>query len=193
MRHFIALLMFVFCVGSNALAQQAAFPSKPLRIVVPNAAGGGTDAFARVVASKLGEELGQSVIVENKPGAQGGIGTTFGAKSAPDGYTMTLAFTSTFAVNPFVHKDLGYDPLKDFAGVALGVTQPYLIVTYPDAPYNSLKEFADFARKKTGGATFASKQRCCTSLTKTQRQPLSSCLGEISMSWWQVCLPLSHW
>ncbi|MEY3628975.1 MAG: hypothetical protein RLY91_741, partial [Pseudomonadota bacterium] len=121
MRHFIALLTLIFCTGGNVLAQQATFPSKPLRIVVPNAAGGGTDAFARVVAAKLGEELGQSVIVENKPGAQGGIGTAFGAKSAPDGYTMTLAFTSTFAVNPFVHKDLGYDPLRDFAGVALGV------------------------------------------------------------------------
>ena len=156
MRHFIALLTLIFWIGGNAVAQPAAFPTKPLRLVVPNAAGGGTDAFARVVAAKLGDQLGQSVIVENKPGAQGGIGTAFGAKSAPDGHTMTLAFTSTFAVNPFVHKDLGYDPLKDFAGVALGVTQPYLIVTYPDAPYNSLQEFADFARKKTGGATFAS-------------------------------------
>ena len=156
MRYLIAILACMFFQYGNVNAQNISFPEKSIRIVVPNAAGGGTDAFARVIAAKLGEALGQSVIVDNRPGAQGGIGTSLGAKSAPDGYTMTLAFTSTFAVNPFVYKDLGYDPLKDFAGVALGVTQPYLIVTYPDAPYNTLKEFANFARNKSGGATFAS-------------------------------------
>ena len=156
MRYLIMLWVLFFSMMGSATAQSTAFPEKSIRIVVPNAAGGGTDAFARVIAAKLGEALGQSVIVDNRPGAQGGIGTSLGAKSAPDGYTMTLAFTSTFAVNPFVYKDLGYEPLKDFAGVALGVTQPYLIVTYPNAPYNTLQEFAAFARKKSGGATFAS-------------------------------------
>ncbi|MEI7569008.1 MAG: tripartite tricarboxylate transporter substrate binding protein [Alcaligenaceae bacterium] len=133
-----------------------AYPERTIRLVVPNAAGGGTDAFARVMAQKLGEVLQQTVVVENKPGAQGGIGTTYGAKAAPDGYTLTIGFVSTLAVNPFVYSDIGYEPLKDFVAVAVGVNQPYLLVTYPDAPYQNLKAFAQFAKEKKGGATFAS-------------------------------------
>lgn len=133
-----------------------AYPERPIRLVVPNAPGGGTDSFARILAQKLGEVLSQTVVVENKPGAQGGIGTTYGAKAAPDGYTLTLAFVSTMAVNPFVYADIGYDPLKDFVAVAMGVNQPYLMVTYPASPYQNLQEFGQFAKQKKGGATFAS-------------------------------------
>ena len=136
--------------------QALAYPERPIRLVVPNAAGGGTDAFARIMAQKLGEALQQTVVVENKPGAQGGIGTTYGAKAAPDGYTLTIAFVSTMAVNPFVYADIGYEPLKDFVAVAVGVNQPYLMVTYPASPYQNLQEFAQFAKQKKGGATFAS-------------------------------------
>ena len=143
-------------ISSFGLAQAATYPERPLRLVVPNAAGGGTDAFARVIAQKLGEVLQQTVVVENKPGAQGGIGTAFGAKAAPDGYTLTIALVSTMAVNPFIYTDIGYDPLKDFVPVAVGVNQPYLMVTYPEAPYQTLAEFADFAKQKKGGASFAS-------------------------------------
>jgi len=134
----------------------AAYPDRPIRIVIPNAPGGGTDAFGRIIGQKLSEAWHQSVIVENKPGAQGGIGTTLGAKAPPDGYTLTVALVSTMAVNPYVYKDIGYDPLKDFVAVAVGVNQPYLMVTYPDAPYNTLKEFATFAKDKVNGATYSS-------------------------------------
>jgi len=134
----------------------AAYPDHPIRIVIPNAPGGGTDAFGRIIGQKLSEALLQSVIIENKPGAQGGIGTAFGAKAAPDGYTLTVALVSTMAVNPYVYKDIGYDPLKDFVAIAVGVNQPYLMVTYPDAPYNNLKELAAFAKAKTNGATYSS-------------------------------------
>jgi len=139
-----------------AATPATAYPERPIRLVVPNAAGGGTDAFARVIAQKLGEALNQTVVVENKPGAQGGIGTAFGAKAAPDGYTLTIGFVSTLAVNPFVYPDIGYEPLKDFVAVAMGVNQPYLMVTYPASSYQTLQEFAQFAKQKKGGATFAS-------------------------------------
>lgn len=146
----------VLCLLSASGMALAVYPDHPIRIVIPNAPGGGTDAFGRVIGQKLGEALHQSVIVENKPGAQGGIGTAFGAKAAPDGYTLTVALVSTMAVNPWVYKEIGYDPLKDFVAIAVGVNQPYLMVTYPDAPYSTLKEFAAFAKTKTNGATYSS-------------------------------------
>ncbi len=162
MKHQFARFLRVSVLGMFSLfvavaaAPATAYPERPIRLVVPNAAGGGTDAFARVIAQKLGEALNQTVVVENKPGAQGGIGTAFGAKAAPDGYTLTIGFVSTLAVNPFVYPDIGYEPLKDFVAVAMGVNQPYLMVTYPASPYQTLQEFAQFAKQKKGGATFAS-------------------------------------
>ena len=149
-------LCLIACVTGMADLALAAYPDHPIRIVIPNAPGGGTDAFGRIIGQKLSEAWHQSVIVENKPGAQGGIGTAFGAKAAPDGYTLTVALVSTMAVNPYVYKDIGYEPLKDFVAVAVGVNQPYLMVTYPEAPYNNLKEFAAFAKSKANGATYSS-------------------------------------
>lgn len=154
----LARILLCVCGMSLSCAEfaAAAYPDHPIRIVIPNAPGGGTDAFGRIIGQKLSEAWHQSVIMENKPGAQGGIGTTFGAKASPDGYTLTVALVSTMAVNPYVYKDIGYDPLKDFVAVAVGVNQPYLMVTYPDAPYNNLKELARFARGKANGATYSS-------------------------------------
>jgi tripartite-type tricarboxylate transporter receptor subunit TctC len=153
---FSQCLYLIFLLFSMVSKAHAAYPDHPIRIVIPNAPGGGTDAFGRIIGQKLSEALHQSVIIENKPGAQGGIGTAFGAKAAPDGYTLTVALVSTMAVNPYVYKDIGYDPLKDFVAVAVGVNQPYLMVTYPDAPYNNLKELAAFAKSKANGATYSS-------------------------------------
>jgi len=149
-------LCLATCLFSLTNVVSAAYPDRPIRIVIPNAPGGGTDAFGRIIGQKLSEAWHQSVIVENKPGAQGGIGTAFGAKAAPDGYTLTVALVSTMAVNPYVYKDIGYDPLRDFVAVAVGVNQPYLMVTYPEAPYNTLKELAAFAQSKPNGATYSS-------------------------------------
>ena len=162
MTHLFARLLRLSALGlcgllfAGVATQAHAYPERSIRLVVPNAAGGGSDAFARVIAQKLGEVLNQTVVVENKPGAQGGIGTTYGAKAAPDGYTLTVAFVSTMAVNPFVYADIGYEPLKDFVAVAVGVDQPYLMVTYPTSPYQNLQEFGQFAKQKKGGATFGS-------------------------------------
>lgn len=151
----LRICIYLWCISITNIAF-AVYPDHPIRIVIPNAPGGGTDAFGRIIGQKLGEAWHQSVIVENKPGAQGGIGTAFGAKAPPDGYTLTVALVSTMAVNPYVYKDIGYDPLKDFVAVAVGVNQPYLMVTYPDAPYNTLKELAIFAKNKVNAATYSS-------------------------------------
>jgi tripartite-type tricarboxylate transporter receptor subunit TctC len=152
----ISLWVSACCIlfGGHAAAQS--YPDRPMRIIVPNSAGGGTDAFARIVAQKLGEAWGQTVVVDNKPGAQGNLGTALGAKAAPDGYTLTLAYTSAFAVSPYIYKDAGFDPLKDFTAVAMGVTQPYLVVTQPASKFNTLKEMAAQAKAKPDSMTYAS-------------------------------------
>jgi tripartite-type tricarboxylate transporter receptor subunit TctC len=152
----ISLWVGACCIlfGGHAAAQS--YPDRPMRIIVPNSAGGGTDAFARIVAQKLGEAWGQTVVVDNKPGAQGNLGTALGAKAAPDGYTLTLAYTSAFAVSPYIYKDAGFDPLKDFTAVAMGVTQPYLVVTQPASKFNTLKEMAAQAKAKPDSMTYAS-------------------------------------
>ena len=156
MKFLIALCLQACLSGLLIPCAAADYPERAIHIVIPNAPGGGTDAFGRIIAQKLSEAWSQSVIVENKPGVQGGIGAAYAAKAAPDGYTLAVALVSTMAVNPFVYKDIGYDPIKDFVAVAIGVTQPYLIVTSPAAPYNTLKEFAAFAKAKPDGATYAS-------------------------------------
>jgi len=115
---------------------------------VPNGPGGGTDTFGRVIAQKLGEAWNQRVVVDNKPGAQAAIGTALGAKAPPDGYTLTIALTSSIAINPFLSPNLGYDPLNDFEPVAIGVRQPFVVVTSVNSPYDSLKQFSEYSKKK---------------------------------------------
>lgn len=138
----------------GALAQN--YPSHPVRIIIPNAPGGGTDTFGRVLSQKLGEIFDQTVIVENRPGAQGNIGTALGAKAAPDGYTLTMAYVSSFAVSPHVYSNIGFDPLTDFVPVALGVRQPYLLVTGPGASFSTMRELAQAARARPNALSFAS-------------------------------------
>ncbi len=132
------------------------YPVKPVRFLVPFPTGGGTDAFARIMGSNLAEALGQQVVVENRPGAEGNIGTALGAKAQPDGYTMVFAHLSTFAVNPWLFRNPGYDPIKDFAPVTLGTTQPWLLVVNPSVPAKSMKELAALARQRPGKLNFAS-------------------------------------
>ncbi len=154
---FVIAVMCQIVVAFFAMAAHAeSYPSRPIRLIVPNAAGGGTDMFARVVAQRLGDAFGQNVIVENRPGAQGNVGTALGAKAAPDGYTLTVAYVSSFAVSPFLYANPGFDPLKDFVPVALGVTQPYLVVTSPAARFSTMKELAQQAGEKPNAMSFAS-------------------------------------
>jgi tripartite-type tricarboxylate transporter receptor subunit TctC len=139
---------------SQSLAQ--AYPTKPVRLVVPFPPGGSTDIVARIVATKLGDRIGQPLVVENRGGAGGTIGTEAVAKAAPDGYTLGFASTSTHAVAPAVYAKLGYDPVRDFAPISLIAVTPYLLVVNPKVPVSSLKEFVAYVKPKPGKFNYAS-------------------------------------
>jgi tripartite-type tricarboxylate transporter receptor subunit TctC len=151
----------IFCVALalvlplGAVAQQR-FPEKPVRLIVPFPPGGGTDALGRILAAKLGELWGQQVIVENRAGAQGNIGTAAGAKAAPDGYTLTFAHQGALVINPHIYKDTGYDTLKDFAPVALATQMAFIAVAHPSVPAADLRELAQYAKRNPGKLSFAS-------------------------------------
>src|SRR5688572_30863140 len=143
------------CLAGAALAQER-FPEKPVRFIVPFPPGGGTDTLARILAAKLGEQWGQQVIIDNRAGAQGNIGTAAGAKAAPDGYTITFAHQGALVINPHLYKDTGYDTLKDFVAVARTTEMAFIAVAHPSVPAKDLKELAQYARQNPGKLTFAS-------------------------------------
>jgi tripartite-type tricarboxylate transporter receptor subunit TctC len=140
---------------ASAFAQ--AYPAKAIRLIVPYPVGGGTDFFARTVGTRLGELLGQPVIVENKPGAATIIGAQSAATAPPDGYTVLVADSTTLAVNPSLYKKLGYDPVKDFSPVTLTARFAMLLVVSPALSRASgVKDFLDEARKAPGTLGYAS-------------------------------------
>ena len=142
-----------FVSGQAATAQD--YPTKPIRLIVPFAPGGGTDITARAVAQKLGESWGQTVVPDNRPGANGTIGVDITAKSAPDGYTITM-ISSSHAVNVGLYTKLPYDLLRDLAPVTQATSQPYVMVIHPSVPAKSVKEFIAYARSKPGGVNYGS-------------------------------------
>jgi tripartite-type tricarboxylate transporter receptor subunit TctC len=150
---FAATLAFAALTAPPALA---AFPDKPLRVIVPFAPGGGTDAITRSLGIGLSEALGQPVIVDNKPGAGTIIGTDAVAKSAPDGYTLVMA-TFAHAVNPALQPKLPYDTDKAFAPIALIGVSPNVLVVRADRPYKTVAELVAAAKAKPGSLTFASQ------------------------------------
>jgi tripartite-type tricarboxylate transporter receptor subunit TctC len=158
MNRSILATLAVAALGALApgLAWPQAYPAKPVRLIVPFPPGGSTDIVARIVAQKLGERLGQQVVVENRGGAGGTIGTEVVAKSTPDGYTLGVASTSTHAVAPSVYAKLGYDPVKDFAPISLVAVSPYLLVVHPDVQVKSLQEFVAYVKARPGKLNYAS-------------------------------------
>ena len=133
---------------------QSPYPAKPLRMLVPFAPGGVSDIVARVVSPKLGDALGQSVLVENRVGAGGVIATELVAKSAPDGYTLLTAFDN-FAANPYLYKEAKYDPVRDFAPLALAVRSRLALVANPKLGVKTLDEFVRLAKAKGTGMSYA--------------------------------------
>ena len=138
---------------SAAIAQD--YPAKPLRIISPFPPGGSVDLVARMIAAKLPEFLGQQVVVENRSGASGNIGTEVAARAAPDGYTL-LANTIPFIANAFLYSKLPYDPLNDFAPVMLVTSSPSMLAVHPSLPARSVKELLALARSKPGGLNYGS-------------------------------------
>jgi tripartite-type tricarboxylate transporter receptor subunit TctC len=140
----------------SALAQAQNFPSRPIRFVVPIAPGGGADLVARVIAERLSRNLGQQVVVENRAGGGTVIGTESVARSAADGYTWLLGTATSHAINASLLKKLPYDPVKDFAPIALVAVLPQIIVIHPALPATSLKDFIALAKKRPGEILFGS-------------------------------------
>jgi tripartite-type tricarboxylate transporter receptor subunit TctC len=137
-------------------ASAQAWPSKPIRLMVPFPPGGSTDIVSRIVAQKLSERLGQPIVIENRGGGGGTIGTAVVARSAPDGYNLTVASTSTHVVAPGVYAKLDYDPVKDFAPIGLMAVSPYLLVVNPAVQAKTLKELIARAKAQPGKLNYAS-------------------------------------
>ena len=134
------------CCAMFGTAHAQTWPTKPLKLIVPYAAGGSTDQLARAVADPLGRALGQAVLVENKPGGNTIIGADAVAKSAPDGYTLFMGSSGSLAVNPLLYARLPYDAKNDFAGVTMLAASPLVMVVHPDLPAKSVKEFIALAK-----------------------------------------------
>jgi tripartite-type tricarboxylate transporter receptor subunit TctC len=126
------------------------YPSRPIRLIVPYAAGGGADSVARIVAKRVGETIGQTIVIENRGGAGSIIGTDLVNKSDPDGYTLLLGQSGPISINPAVYKKLPYDPLRDFAPVSMTTAYPYIMVVSPALGVKTLQEFVALAKSKSG-------------------------------------------
>ena len=146
----VSVLLASFCASAQP------YPSKPIRVVVPFAAGGIADIYARLIGARVTESWGQAVVVENRTGAGGNIGADAVAKSAPDGYTLVMSALGPHAVNVSLFSKMPYDPVKDFAAIALVLEAEGLLVVHPSIPVSSVAELIAHARSNPGKLTFAS-------------------------------------
>src|SRR2546427_8947183 len=149
------VLATVLLVAATLTAAQR-FPTKPLHLIVPFPPGGGNDTVARAIAQQLGPDLGQPVVIDNRPGAGGSVGAELAAKAPADGYTLFLAGVGSHAVNPNLHGKLPYDPVKDFAPITLVASAPSVLVVNPAVPARTLAEFTAYARANPGKLNYAS-------------------------------------
>src|SRR5258708_30935335 len=157
MRKFVRLFtLAALCALAAGTASAQSWPTRPIKWIVPFAPGGTTDILARTISEKLAIALGQPVIVENKPGAGGGLGADFVAKAAPDGYTILGGTISTNAINASLYKDLPYDPVKDFVPITLIARVPNMLVVNNDVPAKSVAELIVLMKRNPGKYTFAS-------------------------------------
>ena len=151
--------VFLTVLAASALAisnARADWPERPLRLIVPFAAGSSSDTIARIVAAKMGDSLGQQIAVENRVGGSTIIGTQEVARSAPDGYTLGLANTTSHVVSEAINPHLPFDPIRDFAPIGMIGSSPFMLVSSPHLPATTLKEFVDLAKAKPGSLSYAS-------------------------------------
>ena len=150
----MAIAGLFFAVAAGAYAQN--YPTRPIRFIVPYVAGGAGDIFARVIGQKLYEATGQTVVVDNRPGANGIIGTDLVAKAPPDGYTILMGNSAPFVLNPALYSKLPYDSVRDFAPVTQGTYYAYVLVVHPSLPAKTVQELIAFAKAKPGQLAYGS-------------------------------------
>ncbi len=150
-----ALVGAILGLSATLVAAQA-WPTKPVRFVVPYPPGGSLDQVARALADKMKDGLGQPVLVENRPGAGGNLGADHVAKSPADGYSIVMGAVATHAINPSLYKKMPYDPVKDFQPITLVASTPNVLIVPPESPLKSAKELIDFAKKNPGKLNFGS-------------------------------------
>src|SRR5688572_7235617 len=153
LQFFVSCVVGAFTVTGSALAQP--YPSRPVRLVVPQSAGGSTDLVARPLAQRVADALKTSVVVDNRPGAGSTIGTEIVAKAQPDGYTL-LAVAASFTMSPSLYKKLPFDPVNDFAPISLLSSLPNILVVHPSLPVKSMKELIAYAKAQPGKLNYSS-------------------------------------
>jgi tripartite-type tricarboxylate transporter receptor subunit TctC len=150
------LVAFVLCLVTSLAVWAQPYPNRPVKVVVPYAAGGLPDTMARLVGQKMGESMGQQLVVENRPGAGGIVGTTDVAKAAPDGYSLLVADVAQIAINPHLFSKLPYDPLKELTGVSMMGTSALYLVAHASVPANSMKDLIALIRTQPGKISYGS-------------------------------------
>lgn len=152
----LSIMAFVLAAFLGLQAQAADYPDKPITVIVPFPPGGSSDVTARLVSKKMAERVGQSVVIDNKGGANGSIGATALKQAKPDGYTILVGSIGVFAINPALFKDLRYDPMQDFDLLSVAVRTPNVLVASPNFPANTVAELVDYLKKNPNKVTFAS-------------------------------------
>lgn len=140
-------------MGGNAWAQ---YPERAITLIVPFPAGSGTDAVGRIFAEEMGKRVGQTIIVENRPGANASIAANYVKRAAPDGYTLFITTNTSHSAAPWLMKNVPYDPIKDFTPIARGGNLPFILVTNPDRPYQTVEQLLQYAKANPGQITYAS-------------------------------------
>ena len=153
---FLQAMAAALCLAASSASLADSYPSRPIRLIVPFPAGGATDLFARTLSQKMGEKLGTSIVVDNKPGAGGAIGSDAAAKAQPDGYTLLLATTSTHSIGPAFTPRLPYDAVRDFTPIAHVGDAPSIMLVPNSSPAKTVREWIDHAKKNPGKLNYAS-------------------------------------
>jgi len=153
---FLQAIAAMLCMAGTSASLAQGYPTKPIRLIVPFPAGGATDLFARTLSQKMGEKLGTTLVIDNKPGAGGAIGSDTAAKAAADGYTLLLATTSTHSIGPWINPKLPYDTVHDFTPIGHVGDAPSIMLVPNSSPAKTVREWIDYAKKNPGKLNYAS-------------------------------------